>query len=75
MDYSAVMICPNGGIIRHEVTQLAANVQVGNFDSIDDAIAQACIDLDCTHLHKGVLSKGEGKGGFMVISNQELEEV
>jgi hypothetical protein len=49
MEYSAIMVCPDVGVVRHEVTQLAANVQIGSFESIDDAIAQAdqrCLDSD-----------------------------
>ncbi len=75
MEYSAVFLCPSGGIVRHEETQQVANVQVGDFDSMGDAVNQACLMLECTHLHKGVISKGEGKSGFMVVTNQELEAI
>ena len=75
MEYSAVFLCPSGGIVRHEETQQVANVQVGEFDSMDDAVNQACLPLECTHLYKGVISKGEGKSGFMVVTNQELEAI
>ncbi|ELB2918742.1 hypothetical protein AB3A93_000198 [Vibrio parahaemolyticus] len=75
MQYAAIMLCPDGGIIRHEETQEVANVMVGNFESLDQAIEQACISLSCTHLTKGVLSKGIGKGGFMLVTTQELEAV
>ena len=33
MEYSAVFLCPSGGIVRHEDTQQVANVQVGDFES------------------------------------------
>lgn len=75
MEYSAVLLCPSGGVIRHEDTQEVANVQVGDFDSMDDAVSQACLTLECSHLHKGVISKGEGKSGFMVVTNQELAAI
>ena len=75
MEYSAVLLCPSGGIVRHEETQQVANVQVGDFDSMDDAVNQACLTLECTHLNKGVISNGEGKSGFMVVTNQELEAI
>jgi hypothetical protein len=75
MQYAAVMICPNGGIVRHEETQEVANILIGDFESMDDAISQACLDLECTHLHKGVISKGKGRGGFMLVSTQDLEAV
>ncbi|HCG9217582.1 TPA: hypothetical protein NJ716_002306 [Vibrio parahaemolyticus] len=75
MRYAALMLCPDGGIIRHEDTLEVANVMVGDFDSIDQAIEQACLSLSCIHLTKGVLSKGNGKGGFMLVTTQELEAV
>ncbi|PQJ63406.1 hypothetical protein BTO10_00895 [Vibrio chagasii] len=75
MEYLAVLLCPSGGIVRHEETQQVPNVQVGDFDSMDDAVNQACVTLECTHLFKGVISKGEGKSGFMVVTSQELETI
>lgn len=69
------MLCPAGGVIRHEETQEVANVIVGDFDSLDQAIEQACVSLSCTHLSKGILSKGNMKGGFMLVTTQELEAV
>ncbi|EGQ8300095.1 hypothetical protein QPI28_000645 [Vibrio parahaemolyticus] len=75
MQYAAIALCPDGGIVRHQDTQEVANVFVGDFDSMEDAVSQACLDLSCTHLHKGVISKGTGKGGFMLVTTQELGEV
>ncbi|EKA2634926.1 hypothetical protein OKW60_004501 [Vibrio alginolyticus] len=75
MQYAAIMLCPDGGIIRHEDTKEVANVMVGDFDSLDQAIEQACVSLSCTHLSKGVLSKGNMKGGFILVTTQELESV
>ncbi|EGQ7674503.1 TPA: hypothetical protein ACF367_002948 [Vibrio parahaemolyticus] len=75
MQYAAIMLCPAGGVIRHEETQEVANVIVGDFDSLDQAIEQACVSLNCTHLSKGVLSKSNMKGGFMLVTTQELESV
>ncbi|MEZ8325487.1 hypothetical protein AB6D00_18195 [Vibrio cyclitrophicus] len=75
MEYSAVFLCPSGGIVRHEEIQQVANVQVGDFESMNDAINQACLTLKCSHLQNGVISKGEGKSGFIVVTNQELESL
>ncbi|CAE6929171.1 hypothetical protein V8054_000601 [Vibrio parahaemolyticus] len=75
MKYAAIMLCPDGGVIRHEETQEVANVLVGDFDSLEQAIEQACYSLNCIHLLKGVLSKGNGKGGFMLVTTQELSSV
>lgn len=75
MQYAAVKLCPNGGIVRHEQTQEVANVLIGDFDSIEDAVNQACAELNCKHLRNGVISRGAGQSGFMVVTTQELEEV
>ncbi|UTZ33603.1 hypothetical protein HB762_20235 [Vibrio campbellii] len=75
MQYSAIQLCSDGGIVRHEDTQEVANVPVGEFESMADAVNQACLDLICTHLYKGVISKGEGKGGYMLVTTQELREI
>lgn len=78
MQYAAVLIYPDGGVVRHENTQEVANVLVGEFDSMQDAVNQACRDLDCVvmHPHKaGLISKGRGKGGFMLVITQELEAI
>ena len=75
MEYAAIMLCPDGGVVRHEDTQEVANVMVGDFDTLDQAIEQACVSLSCIHLTKGVLSKGNGQGGFMLVTTQELEAV
>lgn len=75
MQYAAIMLCPDGGIIRHEDTLEVANVMVGDFDSLDQAIEQASVSLSCIHLTKGVLSKGYGKGGYMLVTTQDLGEV
>lgn len=78
MQYAAVMLCPEGGVIRHDQTQEVANILVGDFDSMEDAISQACSDLDCSVLppsENGIISKGRGKGGYMLVTTQELWEV
>ncbi|HGF7518683.1 TPA: hypothetical protein AB5A43_000039 [Vibrio cholerae] len=70
MQYAAILVTPDGGFIRHQQTKEVANILIGDFDSFDDAINQACQDLNCQHLNKG-----EGKGGFMVVTTQDLEAV
>ncbi len=78
MQYAAVRLCAEGGVIRNEQTQEVANVLVGDFESMDDAVNQACHSLNCSVLgarEKGVISKGHGKGGFMLVTTQALGEV
>ncbi len=75
MQYSAVRLCPEGGIVRHTDTQEVANELVGDFDTMEEAIQQACKTLKCTHLRNGVISLGYGKGGYMIVDIQELEAI
>ncbi|HFG1708112.1 TPA: hypothetical protein ACGF01_002336 [Vibrio cholerae] len=71
MQYAAILLCPDGGIIRNKETQEVANVLIGDFETEE----QACLDLSCKHLKNGVISKGYGKGGYLFISTQEMEAV
>ncbi len=75
MMFAAVQLCPSGGIVRHEETYEVANILVGEFPTMEDAIKQACTNLECTELHNGVISKGYGQSGYMVVTIQELEEI
>ncbi len=78
MQYAAVRLCPEGGVVRHVETQEVANVLVGDFDSLLDAMNQACRDLDCSIMHpvhSGIISKGRDKGGYLLVTTQELGEV
>ncbi len=78
MQYAAIALCPDGGIVRHEDTQEVANVLIGDFESLTDAVNQACRALDCSVMHpldRGIISKGRNKGGYMLITTQELGEV
>ncbi|EKO3982988.1 MULTISPECIES: hypothetical protein [Vibrio] len=78
MQYAAVMLCSDGGVIRHEQTQEVANILIGDFESMQDAMNQACRDLDCCVMNpceKGIISKGRGKGGYLLVTTQELEAV
>ncbi len=78
MQYAAVRLCPEGGVIRHVDTQEVANVLVGDFDSMQDAVNQACSDLDCVvskYPKNGIINKVNGKGSFMLVTTQELGEV
>ncbi len=75
MMFAAVQLCPSGGIVRHEETQEVANVVIGDFPSMEDAIKQACENLECTEIHNGVISKGYGQSGYMVVTTQEMEAI
>lgn len=73
--YAAAHLTPDGQLIRHAETAEIMNVQIGEFDSEDDAIQQACLDLGCYHTVNGVLLKGQNQGGFMIVNTQELHQL
>lgn len=75
MTYAAAYLTPEGQLIRHEETAEIMNIQIGEFDNEDDAIAQACLELECRHTVNGVLLKGQDKGGFMIVNTQELHQL
>lgn len=75
MEYFALRLFGNGAMKRQCKTFELEVIQLGEFESQDEAIKQACAQLDCNHLLHGVLSQGEGKSGFMVVDAQELAAV
>lgn len=75
MEYVAVRLFGDGAMKRHKKTFEPETTALGDFDNESDAIAQACIQLKCNHVRHGVLSEGEGAGGFIVMDIQELAEV
>ncbi|EHR1162088.1 hypothetical protein KS876_001089 [Vibrio parahaemolyticus] len=75
MNYLAVFLCPDGGIARNQQTQEVMNMQLGEFESFELAIKNACVQLECTHAKNGVLLKGENKGGFIICDTQEFAEL
>lgn len=78
MQYTAIKLCPDGGIVRHPETSDVANIMVGDFDTLQDAVNQACQTLDCSVMHplgSGLISRGRDRGGYLIITTQELEAV
>ncbi|UXI00453.1 hypothetical protein [Photobacterium sp. TY1-4] len=75
MNYLAVYLCADGGISRNANTQEVMNLQLGEFESRDQAISNACELLDCTHTKNGVLVKGQNTGGFLICDTQEFAEL
>ena len=75
MEYFALRLFGDGAMKRHAKTFEPEVTKLGNFDSLDDAVKQACAQLDCNHLLRGILSQGEGTGGYMIVDAQELTEV
>ncbi|WP_045420028.1 hypothetical protein [Vibrio jasicida] len=75
MEYFALRLFGDGAMKRHAKTFDPEVTKLGDFDSLEDAVKQACAQLDCNHLLRGILSQGEGAGGYMIVDAQELTEV
>lgn len=75
MNYLAVVLCTDGGIARNAETEEVMNMPLGEFESREHAIENACVQLECTHAKNGVLLKGENKGGFLICDTQEFAEL
>ncbi|CZF83160.1 hypothetical protein [Grimontia marina] len=75
MNFLAVYLCGDGSILRNEDTSEVMNLQLGEFETKELAIKQACSQLECTHYHNGVLTKGDGQGGYLIVDAQEFTTV
>ncbi|MGR5209354.1 hypothetical protein ACPV4A_02300 [Vibrio rotiferianus] len=75
MEYFALRLFGDGAMKRHAKSFDPEVTKLGDFDSLEDAVKQACAQLDCNHLLRGILSQGEGAGGYMIVDAQELTEV
>ena len=75
MEYFALRLFGDGAMKRHAKTFEPEVTKLGDFYSLEDAVKQACAQLDCNHLLRGILSQGEGAGGYMIVDAQELTEV
>ncbi|HBI3715630.1 TPA: hypothetical protein K4M41_004447 [Vibrio parahaemolyticus] len=75
MMYLAVYLGGNGALLVDKKTHEPLNHQLGEFDGDDEAIQNACEQLECQHVHRGVITKGYGLGGFMVMNEQEFSAI
>ncbi|NAW58743.1 MULTISPECIES: hypothetical protein [unclassified Vibrio] len=75
MQYVAIRLFGDGAMKRHKFTLEPETTSLGEFDSMAEAIEQACEQLSCNHVRHGILSEGEGLGGFMVVDTQELTSI
>ena len=74
MKYLAVNLCPYGGVVRDEETLQALNEDSGDFSSTAEATDYACQLLNCEEVRNGIISRGRGKGGYIVVTIQEFVE-
>lgn len=72
MMFLAVYLNSGGGVVRNDESAEVMNVQLGEHETQQLAIENACEQLGCTHVINGVLVKGKHNGGFMVVDAQEF---
>ena len=75
MCFYAAALSGDLATIRHPDTAEIQNEILGKFETEAQAIDYACKTLNCRHIHNGIITKGEGKGGFMVCDAQEFAEL
>jgi len=75
MMYFAIEVCPDGGTIRDAQNHEPRTVEIGECETKQEAIDNACQQLDCRQLFRGVIGRPKGKGGYIVLNAQEHAEV
>lgn len=75
MMYLAIELGPDAGMRVHRTTAEYRTVTVGEFDSKDDAIRNACHQFNCRQLFRGVIRRNKGNGGYMVLNAQDYTAI
>lgn len=75
MMYFAIELGSDGGTILEPQTSEPRTVEVGDHDSKDDAVENACQMLDCRQLYRGVISRLKGTGGYIVLNAQDYAAI
>ncbi|MDD9154973.1 hypothetical protein PVK64_02040 [Aliivibrio sp. S4TY2] len=75
MFFVAVILNSGGGVVRDAKTDEIKIKELGEFESKELAIDNACAQLKCEHITKGVIVRGNHTGGFMICDTQEFAEL
>ena len=75
MFFLAVILNSGGGVVREAKTNEIQIKELGEFETRELAIDNACAQLKCEHITKGVLVRGNRTGGFMICDTQEFAEL
>ena len=75
MMFMAVFLNSGGGVVRDDDTQEVKMKELGEFESKELAIDNACEGLKCEHITKGIIVRGNNTGGYMVCDTQEFAEL
>ena len=71
MMYLAVELGPDGGMRQHRKTAEFRTIEVGEFDNKADAVSNACQQLKCKVIFRGVIRCLKGNGGYIVLNAQD----
>ena len=75
MMYLAIEVCPDGGTIRDADTCEPRTIEIGECETKQDAVDNACLQLNCRQLFRGVIRRIKGKGGYIVLNSKEHVEI
>ncbi|MUK91666.1 hypothetical protein GNP80_04315 [Aliivibrio fischeri] len=75
LHFLAVVLNSGGGVVRDAKTDEIRIEELGEFESKELAIDNACAQLNCEHITKGVIVRGDHTGGFMICDTQEFAEL
>lgn len=75
LNFLAVVLNSGGGMVRDIETDELRVKELGEFESRELAIDNACAQFSCEHITKGVIVRGNHTGGFMVCDTQEFAEL
>ncbi|OEF10840.1 hypothetical protein [Aliivibrio logei] len=70
--FLAVILNSGGGVVRDTKSNEIHMKELGEFESKELAIDNACAQLKCEHITNGVLVRGNHTGGFIVCDTQEF---
>lgn len=71
MRYLAAYLNSGGGVVKNDNGQVM-NLELGEYETHELAIQNACEQLSCQHTINGVIVKGGNTGGFMIVDAQEF---
>jgi len=74
LNFLAVYLNSGGGVVRNSEGEVM-NMQLGEHESAELAIENACELFNCRHVMNGVCVKGNHTGGFMIVDSQEFAEL
>ena len=75
MMYVAIEIGPDAGMRTCPKTSEYRTVEVGEFENKSDAVSNACHQLNCHQLFRGVIRRIKGNGGYMVVNTQDYHQL